>query len=107
MRFAFFSKWSAKCTYLTQVRIHTKIDRIDDLNILLNNITLFNHQVGNRYAALIGDKSPEPSITKFFGFFFMVFQTSQIWGNLISSLGIFFVHFFSTYIQNQESLTWI
>ncbi|KAI9554119.1 hypothetical protein GHT06_019391 [Daphnia sinensis] len=52
--------WSAKCTYLTQV--------------------------GNRYAALIGDKSAEPSITRFFGFFFMVFQTSQIWGNLISSL---------------------
>lgn len=56
-----YEQWSAKCTYLTQV--------------------------GNRYAALIGDKSPEPSITKFFGFFFMMFQTSQIWGNLISSLG--------------------
>lgn len=52
--------WSAKCTYLTQV--------------------------GNRYAALINDKSPEPSINRFFGFFFMFFQTSQIWGNLISSL---------------------
>lgn len=45
-------------------------------------------KVGNRYAALIGDNSAEPSITKFFGFFFMFFQTSQIWGNLISSLGI-------------------
>jgi hypothetical protein len=44
-------------------------------------------QVGNRYAALIGDNSAEPSITRFFGVFFMVFQTSQIWGNLISSLG--------------------
>jgi hypothetical protein len=44
-------------------------------------------QIGNRYAALIGDNSAEPSITRFFGVFFMVFQTSQIWGNLISSLG--------------------
>ena len=44
-------------------------------------------QIGNRYAALIGDDSAEPSITRFFGVFFMVFQTSQIWGNLISSLG--------------------
>lgn len=57
----FNTQWSAKCTYLTQV--------------------------GNRYAALIGDKSAESCISRFFGFFFMAFQSSQVWGNLISSLG--------------------
>lgn len=49
----------------------------------------FNLQVGNRYAALCGAASAEPSITRFFGVFFMFFQTSQIWGNLISSLSIY------------------
>lgn len=44
-------------------------------------------QVGNRYAALIGDASAESSISRFFGLFFMIFQMSQIWGNMISSLG--------------------
>ncbi len=58
-------KWPAKCIYLTQV--------------------------GKRYAVLAGEKS-ELSISRFFGFFFMVFQTSQIWGNLISSIGIIFIY---------------
>lgn len=52
--------WSAKCTYLTQV--------------------------GNRYSQLSGEKTPEPCVSRFFGVFFMIFQTSSIWGNLISSL---------------------
>ncbi|XP_037084786.1 UNC93-like protein [Pollicipes pollicipes] len=51
--------WSAKCTYLTQV--------------------------GKLYAEIIQDAS-EPVIVKFFGIFFLLFQSSQIWGNLISSL---------------------
>lgn len=51
--------WSAKCTYLTKV--------------------------GTRYAHLVGDK-PELIITRFFGIFFLFFQSTQVWGNLIASL---------------------
>merc|ERR1712001_693575 len=50
--------WSAKCTYLTQV--------------------------GNRYAELSG-VPVEPIIVRFFGIFFLFFQSSSVWGNLISS----------------------
>jgi len=50
--------WSAKCTYLTQV--------------------------GNIYAELT-NQAVEPIIVKFFGIFFLFFQSSSIWGNLISS----------------------
>lgn len=50
--------WSAKCTYLTQV--------------------------GNKYAELTGENS-EVVITRFFGIFFLFFQSTQVWGNLISS----------------------
>ena len=52
--------WSAKCTYLTQV--------------------------GNIYAELT-NQAVEPIIVKFFGIFFLFFQSSSIWGNLISSAG--------------------
>merc|ERR1719193_371859 len=51
--------WSAKCTYLTQV--------------------------GTVYAEILKDAA-EPVIVKFFGIFFLFFQSSQIWGNLISSM---------------------
>ncbi|KAG7155753.1 UNC93-like protein [Homarus americanus] len=50
--------WSAKCTYLTKV--------------------------GARYAEIIGDNT-EVVITRFFGIFFLFFQSTQVWGNLISS----------------------
>jgi len=50
--------WSAKCTYLTQV--------------------------GNRYAELSG-VPVEPIIVRFFGIFFLFFQSSSVWGHLISS----------------------
>ncbi|KAL8590617.1 hypothetical protein ACOMHN_011053 [Nucella lapillus] len=50
--------WSAKCTYLTQLGV---------------------------WYARMTNQSEDAVINKFFGFFFMVFQTSQIWGNLISS----------------------
>ena len=56
-------QWPAKCIYLTEV--------------------------SKRYAVLVGEK-PELSISRFFGFFFMILETAQIWGNLISSLGIIF-----------------
>ncbi|XP_076059850.1 UNC93-like protein [Oratosquilla oratoria] len=42
-------------------------------------------QTGQRYAALVGEDK-EVIITRFFGFFFLLFQFSQVWGNLISSL---------------------
>lgn len=51
--------WSAKCTYLTQI--------------------------GTWYAKMTG-RTADDIINRFFGVFFMLFQTSQIWGNLISSL---------------------
>lgn len=50
--------WSAKCTYLTRTAV---------------------------WYAKLTDATEDDVINRFFGFFFMVFQTSQIWGNLISS----------------------
>ncbi|XP_050733429.1 UNC93-like protein [Eriocheir sinensis] len=50
--------WSAKCTYLTQV--------------------------GSKYAEIVGENS-EVVIVRFFGIFFLFFQSTQVWGNLISS----------------------
>ncbi|XP_070206224.1 protein unc-93 homolog A-like [Littorina saxatilis] len=50
--------WSAKCTYLTQIGI---------------------------WYADLTNQSEDAVINKLFGFFFMLFQTSQVWGNLISS----------------------
>ncbi|XP_045110444.1 UNC93-like protein [Portunus trituberculatus] len=50
--------WSAKCTYLTQV--------------------------GSRYADIVGENS-EVVIVRFFGIFFLFFQSTQVWGNLIAS----------------------
>jgi len=50
--------WSAKCTYLSQV--------------------------GNIYGELT-NQPVEPIIVRFFGIFFLFFQSSSIWGNLISS----------------------
>ncbi|XP_036359536.1 protein unc-93 homolog A-like [Octopus sinensis] len=51
--------WSAKCAYLTEIGIwYSKWKNIDS----------------------------DSSINHFFGVFFMIFQSSQIWGNLISSL---------------------
>lgn len=51
--------WSAKCTILTHI--------------------------GYQYSQLNGIKNAEVVITRFFGIFFLFFQSSQIWGNLISS----------------------
>uniref|UniRef100_A0A8C3NID0 Protein unc-93 homolog A n=1 Tax=Geospiza parvula TaxID=87175 RepID=A0A8C3NID0_GEOPR len=51
--------WSAKCTYLTIA--------------------------GTLYAEKAG-KSAKDIINQYFGIFFLVFQTSGVWGNLISSL---------------------
>ncbi|XP_036236786.1 protein unc-93 homolog A [Molothrus ater] len=51
--------WSAKCTYLTIA--------------------------GTLYAEKAG-KSARDIINQYFGIFFLVFQTSGVWGNLISSL---------------------
>ncbi|CAL4066106.1 unnamed protein product, partial [Meganyctiphanes norvegica] len=51
--------WSAQCSYFTQA--------------------------GQTFAKLTGEDS-EVVVTRFFGIFFLFFQSSQIWGNLISSL---------------------
>nr|XP_045611692.1 UNC93-like protein [Procambarus clarkii] len=50
--------WSSKCTYLTKA--------------------------GKRYATLVGEKS-EIVITRFFGIFFVFFQSAQVWGSIIAS----------------------
>lgn len=52
--------WCAKCTYLTVI--------------------------AGAYSAVTGI-SAEVIVTRFFGVFFMFYQMSQVWGNLISSLG--------------------
>ena len=51
--------WASKATYLTQV--------------------------GQIYAKLT-DQAVEAIIVRFFGFFFLAWQTAELWGNLISSL---------------------
>lgn len=52
--------WAAKATYLTQV--------------------------GGVYAK-ITDQPVDAIVVRFFGFFFLAWQTAELWGNLISSLG--------------------
>lgn len=52
--------WASKATYLTQV--------------------------GSVYAKLT-DQPVDAIIVRFFGFFFLAWQTAELWGNLISSLG--------------------
>lgn len=52
--------WTAKATYLTQA--------------------------GSVYAKLT-DQAVDGIIVRFFGFFFLAWQTAELWGNLISSLG--------------------
>ena len=52
--------WASKATYLTQV--------------------------GGVYAKLT-DQAVDAIVVRFFGFFFLAWQTAELWGNLISSLG--------------------
>ncbi|KAM9316719.1 protein unc-93 homolog A-like [Gastrophryne carolinensis] len=51
--------WSAKCTYLTVM--------------------------GNKYAKM-AEKQGKDIVSQYFGIFFLIFQSSGVWGNLISSL---------------------
>lgn len=55
--------WASKATYLTQV--------------------------ASVYAKLT-DQAVDGIIVRFFGFFFLAWQTAELWGNLISSLGKYF-----------------
>lgn len=63
--------WAAQATYLTQV--------------------------GGVYAKLT-DQPVDAIVVRFFGFFFLAWQTAELWGNLISSLGkrwpYLFIYFF-------------
>lgn len=52
--------WASKATYLTTV--------------------------GGVYAKLT-DQPVDAIVVRFFGFFFLAWQTAELWGNLISSLG--------------------
>lgn len=58
--------WASKATYITQV--------------------------GSVYAK-ITDQAVDGIVVRFFGFFFLAWQTAELWGNLISSLGKFFINF--------------
>jgi len=51
--------------------------------------------MGERFAEIIGDASSKDAyISRIFGVFFMFSATSSIWGQLISSIGIFKLLFF-------------
>ncbi len=91
--------WSAKCTYLTQVTLFFL-----DSTLGVCGLSLCVAQVGNRYSQLSGEKTPEPCVSRFFGVFFMIFQTSSIWGNLISSLGT--VHCLFFFVLEPLSIPW-
>ena len=53
-----------------------------------NLIAFFQQQAGHKYAEL-ANTSPESVINRFFGIFFLFFHTCLVWGNLISSWGIY------------------
>lgn len=57
--------WAAKATYLTQT--------------------------GAVYAKLT-DQQVDGIVVRFFGFFFLAWQTAELWGNLVSSLGEYLCH---------------
>jgi len=63
--------WASKATYLTQV--------------------------GQVYAK-ITEQAVDAIIVRFFGFFFLAWQSAELWGNLISSLGelIYYSHYKKT-----------
>lgn len=44
--------------------------------------------VGNMYAK-ITDQPLDAIVVRFFGFFFLAWQTAELWGNLISSIGMY------------------
>ena len=73
--------------------------------------TYVHFQVGSIYGE-IADKPVEPIIVRFFGIFFLFFQSASIWGNLIASAGkgkknnhyfdltpLKIVHYFSSFGQ--------
>lgn len=68
--------WASKATYLTQA--------------------------GSVYAKLT-DQAVDGIIVRFFGFFFLAWQTAELWGNLISSLGEFVEYFLVFYISYPSS----
>lgn len=70
--------WASKATYITQV--------------------------GGVYAKLT-DQSVEAIVVRFFGFFFLAWQTAELWGNLISSLGKpYFFNFITTINLKKNTL---
>ena len=79
--------WSAKCTYLIKVR---RIAYGENLLLVFSDDdksrcnALFFPQVGTKYAELTA-QNEEVIFTRFFGVFFLFFQSTQVWGNLISS----------------------
>jgi len=51
----------------------------------ISKCTYFTH-IGHQYAKLRGAPDSEPIIVRFFGIFNLFFQSSTVWGHLISSL---------------------
>ncbi|KAB7495532.1 UNC93-like protein [Armadillidium nasatum] len=96
--------WSAKCSYLTQVATYffpckqitflsngsnykhydVTLVRTTSTDISNSFVTHTPKQVGELYGNIVGEDS-EVIITRFFGIFFLFFQSSQVWGNIISS----------------------
>lgn len=69
--------WASKATYLTQL--------------------------GQVYAKLT-DQSVEAIIVRFFGYFFLCWQTAELWGNLISSVVLSSEHHSSVIVSNQSNI---
>ena len=60
-------------------------------------------QIGERYAKLTS-VDVESIIVRFFGIFFLFFQSSSVWGNLISSLGMYNLKLLNESIEISISL---
>jgi len=73
--------WTAHSVYLTVVCTHFRL--IEYLLKIPMNLTVF-WQISGEYAQL-KQEIPEVVHQRFFGIFFCFYQSSQIWGNLMSS----------------------
>ena len=97
------NSWSNSCWYRCSTNVECKmhisnsgkhvVNIVLRISVFLNDLyikvyfALFSpsmFQVGNRYAELSG-VPVEPIIVRFFGIFFLFFQSSSVWGHLISS----------------------
>ena len=62
------------------------VPRFKSVRSVPHLVKTFLMQLGNSYGALVGAET-EAIVVRFFGIFFAFFQSSAIWGALISSTG--------------------